>query len=104
MSGNRLTHEQFRVQVCELAQLLGWAVQWHWRSYHSPAGFPDLFMVRDKSIIAIELKARDKRGRLDDLTPEQFEWLLLLQETGKVNSYVLTTDDPLEDIAEILKR
>ena len=94
----RITHEQLRAQVVELAKLLGWKCQWHWRSYHSPKGFPDLFIVRGERIVAAELKVKN-----DKVRPEQQEWLGILVATGKVETYVWRDTTPIEEIAEVLR-
>ena len=98
-----MNEKQFSQSVVDLAHTLGWKVYRTWSSIHSPAGYPDLFMVHEetKRAIAAELKVRDKRGRMGDLTAEQYEWLMLLQEAG-INSYLWTSDDLIEEIAEIL--
>ena len=72
LMAGKVTHEQFRQAIVELAQLRGWRCYWTWHSVHSPAGYPDLTMVRakDHRLIFAELKV----GR-DTTTPAQRAWL-----------------------------
>lgn len=71
----------FRKGVVALAKLTGWRYYGAWLSLHSPQGYPDLTLCREKpdgtaELIYLELKS--ERGLL---TPAQEEWLNLL---GKV--------------------
>ncbi len=59
------------------ARLRGWRVYWTYFSKHSPAGFPDLTLVRDGVLLIRELKT--DRGRLTDA---QRDWLAGLQACG----------------------
>lgn len=72
-----MTEKQFQAQVEQLARMQGWLVYHTYRSTRSPAGFPDLFMVRGQIAIAAELKA----GR-GVTTSAQREWLRELSEAG----------------------
>jgi hypothetical protein len=84
----KISEAQFLRQVIDLAKL------YRWRTAHFDAakgrsgkwitpvmgdgkGFPDLVLVRGKSIIVAELKA----GR-NKTTPEQDEWLLAFTAAG----------------------
>lgn len=87
------TEEQFLQKVAELARLLGWRCAhfrrgraaitrknrsgWATAVQFDAAGFPDLLLVRDNCIMAIELKS--ERGRLSST---QREWLLALSQTN----------------------
>lgn len=93
-----ITHEQLRVSVVELATLLGYKCQWHWRSYHSPAGWPDLFLVRGERVIAVELKVKK-----DKVTTAQQEWLDILAATGKCETYVWRDTTDFQEITRILQ-
>src|SRR5215831_11953460 len=75
----RLTEKQFMQAVIDRAQELGWMVFHPHDSRRSPAGFPDLVMVRvdargNARLEAAELKVGD-RGP----TPAQRTWLGLLE-------------------------
>ncbi len=57
----KLTHKAFQQMVVDLARLRGWEVYFTHDSRHSPAGWLDLFCLRGKLRMAIELKVgRDK--------------------------------------------
>ncbi|HLB12610.1 MAG TPA: VRR-NUC domain-containing protein [Dehalococcoidia bacterium] len=76
------TEKDFSQQVYDLGRLRGWHCYRAWLSVHSPAGFPDLLMVRGDRIIAAELKTG--KGKL---TLVQEEWLGALAATGKVETH-----------------
>jgi len=71
----RLSERQFSAQVLRYAALRGWHCYFTQRSEKSPAGFPDLVLVRRPRVIFAELKS--DRGRC---TPEQRAWLAELAE------------------------
>ena len=66
-----------------LALALGWLGYHTHRSQHSPAGFPDLALVHPRAgrLIFAELK-RERRGKRDDPTEVQLEWLNALNTVG----------------------
>ena len=84
LMAGKVTHEQFRQAVVELAQLRGWRCYWTWHSVHSPAGYPDLTMVRakDHRLIFAELKV----GR-DTTTRAQKAWLEDLEAVAYAASF-----------------
>ena len=51
-----ITEKQFESQVKDLAKMFGWLYYHTWRSFHSPAGFPDCVMVRGNRTSFAELK------------------------------------------------
>ena len=57
-----LSERQFQATVIAYAQRCGWLVCWTWRSIHSPAGEPDLRLLRGDRYILAELKT--ERGQL----------------------------------------
>ena len=103
-----------------MAKIFQWKYYHTWRSIHSPAGFPDCVMVKPPRLIFAELKS--EKGVV---SPEQQEWLDLLEQVGKdtkVYDHVLSQDaiqalcekgtlvevylwrpDDIETIAEILR-
>mgnify|MGYP000098728519 CR=1 FL=1 len=93
----RLTEKAFAQQVVDLARLLGWRVYRTWLSVRSPAGFPDLVLVRPPRLIFAELKS--EKGRL---TPAQEAWLELLRQVPGAEVYVWRPAD-LEEIAAVLR-
>ncbi len=58
----QVSERAFRQQVIDLCHYTGWRYYFTWTSMHSPAGFPDLILVRGVELIAAELKS--ERGRL----------------------------------------
>lgn len=68
----------FADQVVQAAQLLGWRVYRTWNSQHSPAGFPDLVLVRRPRVVFAELKRQDKGP-----TTDQTAWLEDLRASGQ---------------------
>ena len=92
-----ITERAFAAQVLDLAKLLGWRCYHSWTSIHSPAGYPDLCMVRLSRILFAELKS--EKGKL---TPPQEEWLEALRATGKVEVYVWRPGD-WDILVEILR-
>ena len=74
----------FRDQVRAWAERLGWLTYFTWNSRHSPAGFPDLVMVRPPRLLLVELKtqlAPPPHGR-------QLLWLDTLAEVPCVEVHV----------------
>lgn len=65
-----MTEDELLAEVRALAQGLGWLDYHTHRSQHSPAGFPDLVLVRRERLVFSELKREGK-----DPTPKQVEWL-----------------------------
>ena len=81
-----MTEAELQQAVIDLAHLLGWRVA-HFRpartsdGWRTPVaadgkGFPDLVLVRDRTILFVELKSQ--RGRLTD---EQKHWGRVLLNT-----------------------
>lgn len=71
------TERQFQSQILELAGVLGWRVYFTWKSLHSPAGFPDLLLLRGSRQVIAELKVA-KREPTDD----QRAWLDAFRAAG----------------------
>lgn len=92
-----LTEKQFEAQIKEIAKLFDWRYYHTWRSIHSPAGYPDVCMVRLSRIIYAELKS--EKGKVSQ---KQQEWLDDLLATGKVEVY-LWKPSQFEEIVEILR-
>jgi hypothetical protein len=83
-----LTEKEFAQQVADLARILGWACYRVWLSVRSPAGFPDLTLVRPPRLIFAELKS--EKGRL---SPAQEAWLELLRQVPGVEVHVWRPSD-----------
>ena len=70
----------FQNQVVEQAGWLGWRHYHTFDSRRSPAGFPDLVLVRNGRLVLAELKAAGGR-----MTPAQTDWyadLMLVQDAA----------------------
>ncbi len=50
-----ITEKEFQATVRELAEAYGWTVFCTWRSKHSPAGEPDLRMIRPPRYLCVGL-------------------------------------------------
>ena len=75
-----ITEKAFQGQVLEQADCLGWRHYHTFESRRSPAGFPDLVLVRRGRLIFAELKA--EAGKL---TAAQIDWyadLLAVQDAA----------------------
>jgi len=93
--------------VRDLCAVRKWRVYHTHDSRHSPAGFPDLVMVRPPRLVFAELKA----GAHLKPTPAQAEWLLDLTKVGEafrhaagglgVETY-LWNPDHLDEIQKVL--
>ena len=91
-----ITEKQFESQVKGLAKTFGWLYYHTWRSFHSPAGFPDCVMVRGDRLVIAELKS--EKGKVSE---KQFEWLEAL---GRAKSEVyLWRPSNFDEIVEILR-
>ncbi len=90
-----ISEKVWRSQVVALAKTFGWEVYFTWTSIHSPAGFPDLVLARDRVIFA-ELKT--EIGRLTD---RQTHWLDVLRAAGQ-ECYVWRPSD-WETVAQTLR-
>ncbi len=74
---NTVSEKAFQVQIVRLAKLRDWLVYYTWRSKHSPAGFPDLVLVKGRRLLFVECKR--EKGKL---TPDQEIWIDALKETS----------------------
>ncbi len=91
----------FQEQVIELARYLGW---WPWHplvAKFSPKGYPDLTLFRER-VLFVELKARDAKGRMGKLMPEQIEMAHRCFRAGA--EYYHWTPEDWEEIKEVLSR
>lgn len=88
--------QQFQQAIIDLARLSGFEHIYHtWDSRNSPAGFPDLIMLKGKRMIIAEIKVGAP------LSAEQYFWLLaFLKITDEV--YLWTPED-WEEIEQILR-
>ena len=89
-----ISEAELQRDVEHLLSLTGWKY-WHaWSSIHSVAGWPDLFCVRGKELLAIELKREN-----GTVTTAQWDWLEALAEAG-VSTYIWRPSDWLDGTIE----
>lgn len=88
MSKPKISEAEFTKQVLHLARLRGWRTahfrpgmtqsgNWVTAVQGDGKGFPDLILIRDGEILAIELKVGNNRT-----TPEQDAWLSAFGSAG----------------------
>ena len=88
----------FQRHVRKVAEANGWKVHCVWRSDHSPAGWPDLVMVKGDRMLIMELKM--PKGKLTD---KQREWLNLLMQVRVVRTLAVVRPTDLDWLTEILE-
>lgn len=79
-----MTEKDLQRSVIHAARALGWRDAWTWRSFHSPKGWPDLFLARGLHLVVAELKA--ERGKV---TPDQETWLAWWRNYGAAVDYAV---------------
>ena len=82
-----MTERVFRQRIIDEAARLGWRYYFTQRSDRSPAGFPDLVLVRGDRLIFAELKTMTGRVR-----PEQTNWINDLAKVKEVSSHLWRPD------------
>lgn len=92
-----ITEKEFESQVRDLARMFHWLYYHTWRSIHSPAGFPDICMVRLSRIVFAELKSEKCQ-----ISPEQQKWLDALVATGRIEAYLWRPSN-FDEIVECLR-
>jgi hypothetical protein len=78
----------FQAAVVRVAKEAGWAAMHVHDSRRSPAGFPDLILVRDNVQLCWELKSAD-----GVVTLAQAHWLRLLGQVTRVEADVWRPDE-----------
>ena len=91
-----MTEKELDAAIRHIAGLCGWLRYHTYRSIRSPAGFPDLVLVRPPRVIFAELKSETGTA-----TTAQDEWLDTLRQCPGVETYLWRPSD-LDDIATIL--
>jgi len=84
-----VTEAAWRSQVIAWARRDGWRVYFTYRSRRSPAGFPDLVLVRPPRLVIAELK-REHGGRFSQ---DQRDWLTDLGGCPGVEVYAWKPSD-----------
>ena len=78
------TEKQLLAKVRDAAALGGWLCYHTHDSRRSEPGFPDLVLVRDADMIAVEMKSAT--GRVSE---HQSKWVKALSMVGHVRAYVV---------------
>ena len=91
---NLWTEKDLDAAIVKLCKLYGWRRYHTYRSKHSPAGFPDLVLVRDRILL------RELKGDQGTLTAEQKEWGIAITEAG--GDFAVWRPRDLEEIARAL--
>jgi len=94
----RITEKAFQAQIVELAKLYNWLHYHIYNPRNSPAGWPDLTLVRPPSVIFAELKTDTGR-----VTPAQRTWLEALDACPGVECHLWRPGD-WDAIVSRLKR
>ena len=90
-----ITEKDFQHTVVEAAKLYGWIYYHTYSSKRSPAGFPDLVLVRER-VLFRELKT--EKGRL---TAYQIVWGKRLTDAG--SDYAVWRPSMLDEIYKELR-
>ena len=95
---SRVLEGEFMQQVIDLALTLGWLVYHTHDSRHSPAGFPDLILVRGDRLVALECKRDGQKP-----TAAQVEWLEALAKVRWVTAGVARPGPDFDEIEAVLR-
>ncbi len=94
----KMTEKELTATLMKAARDCGYLAYHTWRSFHSPAGFPDCVFVKPGRLIIAELK-----GPKGKVSPAQQEWLDTLRQVTGIEVYLWREDD-LEEAYSILLR
>lgn len=94
----RVSEREFQETVINDAQLGGWKHFHAYSSKRSPAGWPDLALLRPPDLIFAELKDMVRR-----VTPNQDVWLTGLAQVETVETYVWRPSDMARIRARLLR-
>jgi hypothetical protein len=96
---DRLLEKHFQEQVRWLAKLSGDEFIYHTHdSRNSPAGFPDIIVLREGRMIVAELKREGGQP-----TPEQYFWLIEFLKMGNTEVYLWYPSD-WDEIERVIRR
>ena len=94
-------------RLVETGRLCGWLVYHTHNSKHSAAGFPDLVMVRDGKLLAIEVK----RGLFEvasmarsDSGKAQLDWVVAMHQVPGCRAAVVSPENEVMAMGWILER
>ena len=92
-----MSERQLQARVIDTAKNTGWLYYFTYNSQRSPAGFPDLCLVRDCECLMWELKSarRGTKAAEDnqDVRPLQKEWLRKFAKVPGIEARVIRPDD-----------
>ena len=88
-----MTEKELDAAIAKLCRLYGWRRYHTYRSKRSPAGFPDLVLVKPPRLIFAELKSDDGK-----VSAEQAEWLLDLEAVSGAVQQTLIAGHPPSDV------
>ena len=91
----KITEKEFRQGIIDLGNYCGWKAYFTWNSLHSPPGWLDLVLIRER-VIFMELKVGDNK-----LTQQQQECYDLLL-AAKAEVYVMRPEN-WDEIERILR-
>jgi len=80
-----ITHDELQGSIIEIATALGYENYFTWRSYHSPAGFPDLWLARERDVRLVIIEVKTEK---DELSPAQQKWINVLTLIASVNNTI----------------
>lgn len=95
---SKVKERDLLVEVRALAEGLGWLVYHTWNSRHSPAGLPDLLMVKGHRLIVAELKT--VTGKVSEA---QRQWLTALARVQTVDAMVIRPGSDYSELIEVLR-
>ena len=91
-----MSEKEFQQRIIARAKYSGFEfVYFTWRSDHSPAGFPDLILLKDKTMIVMEIKDTGKQP-----SPEQYFWLVAFSKVTK-HTYLIHPEDEETLVAKL---
>lgn len=76
LQARRMTEAELQNQVVAMAKRLGWLVYHTYSSKKSAPGFPDLVLVRERTLF------RELKSATGVLSPPQRTWLAALRTSG----------------------
>jgi len=96
---NRMKEKYLQEQVRWLARLCGYDFIYHtWDSRNSPAGFPDIIILKDGRMIVAEIKREGEQP-----SPEQYFWLLEFSKIRQAEVYLWCPSD-WDEIESVIRR
>jgi hypothetical protein len=92
-----MSERDYQEAIVEAARVCGWRVYHTHDSRHSPAGFPDLVLVRPPQLLFVELKSA--RGVV---SADQRDWIADLRHSTTVKAGIFWPQDE-DELLELLR-